>query len=162
MIPDPRQPICSSARTRSRRGIAAVIVVASMAVAGCAADDIELNGGIFNALGVGSGSSTRSEPKVAARAPLVVPPTVQALPQPGVAPEAQAVDVTGWINDPDRKEVVSQAELERQQQAYCREHYELAKARGDNDAEQAAGPLGPCRTSILTAIKKWNEGDDTE
>ena len=24
------------------------------------------------------------------------------------------------------------------------------------------GPLGPCRKSVLTAIKKWNEEDEAE
>ena len=24
------------------------------------------------------------------------------------------------------------------------------------------GPMGPCRKSVLTAIKKWNEDDETE
>jgi len=39
---------------------------------------------------------------------------------------------------------------------------EQAKARGDNDADQASGPLGPCRGSVLSAIKTWTSDDDSE
>lgn len=136
-------------------------VFSSVALAGCSADDVELNGGIFNALGV-SGNAQRSEPKLAARAPIVVPPTLDRLPEPGTAPEAAAMDVTASINDPDRKAQVSRAELERQQAEYCRKNYDMAKAMGDASADNAAGPLGPCRPSVLTAIKTWNQGEPAE
>jgi hypothetical protein len=33
--------------------------------------------------------------------------------------------------------------------------------RGE-EASMVEGPLGPCRPSILTAIKKWNASDDAE
>lgn len=132
-----------------------------LGLGGCSMDDVEFNGGIFNAMGLNNQTKS-AEPKLAERTPLVVPPTTERLPQPGVPLEAQAVDVTAAINDPDRKAVVSREDLQRQQDEYCRKNYELAKAHGDNNADLAAGPLGPCRSSVLSAVKKWNEGEPAE
>ncbi len=146
---------------RIRARIAVLAVATTLALGGCGAGDVELNGGIFDALGVNN-QTQKSEPKLAARTPLVVPPATDRLPQPGLPPEAQATDMTASINDPDRAAVVDRSELERQQAAYCSKHYELAKAHGDNDADQATGPLGPCRTTILTSIKKWTGGETEE
>jgi hypothetical protein len=53
------------------------------------------------------------------------------------------------INDPDRKSVVSEEQLMKQQAEYCKVNYEMAKAHGDNNADLAKGPMGPCRGSIL-------------
>lgn len=132
----------------------------AVAVGGCSMDDVELNGGIFDAVGVGAGQPKSAEPNLAARTPLVVPPSTASLPAPGTPPEATATDVTVALDDPDRKVVVDKAELEKQQTAYCSKHYDTAKASGDASADSIEGPLGPCRASVLTAIKKWNGGED--
>lgn len=128
-------------------------------LAGCAADDVELNGKLFDAVGLNQKSKT-TEPKMVSRAPLVMPPNPERVPEPGLPPEGQAADVAA-LADPDTVKKTNQAELERQQAEYCKVHYELAKAHGDNDADQATGPLGLCRGSVLTAIKQW-QGDDEE
>ncbi len=133
---------------------------AAVLAGGCSLDDVELNGGVFDAFGIGSNQPKSSEPKLAARTPLVVPPSTASLPQPGTPAEAAATDITAALNDPDRTEVVSQAQLQKQQEEYCRKNYEPARAAGDSSAESMAGPLGPCRSSILTAVKKWNGGED--
>ena len=58
------------------------------------------------------------------------------------------------LDDPDKKLQVSQAELERQQSAYCEKNYHDALQRGDQDTALAAeGPLGPCRGSFLNLAK---------
>jgi hypothetical protein len=138
----------------------AVAALVAAAVGGCSLDDVELNGGVFDALGVGANQPKSAEPKLAARTPLVVPPSTASLPQPGTPAEAAAVDVTAAINDPDRKVMVDQAALERQQNEYCRKNYDPARAAGDASADSMEGPLGPCRPSVLTAVKKWNGGED--
>jgi hypothetical protein len=140
----------------------ACVAVLVLATAGCSGDDIQLNGKIFDAVGLNSLGKDRTEPKMAERAPLVLPPSLDRVPEPGKPPEAVANDVTALVDDPDKKAKTSRAELERQQAEYCKKNYELAKARGDNDADQAAGPLGPCRGSVLTAIQKWNKGDSED
>jgi hypothetical protein len=156
----------ASPRDRSTRRVSflctAMAAALGLAVGGCSMDDVELNGGIFNAMGINNAQSKSAEPKLAERTPLVVPPTTQKLPQPGVPLEAQAVDVTASINDPDRMAEVNQEELQRQQDEYCQKNYELAKAHGDNNADLVTGPLGPCRNSVLSAVKKWNQGEAAE
>ncbi len=135
-------------------------VVAAMAIGGCSMDDVELNGGLFDAVGIGANQPKASEPKLAARTPLVVPPSTASLPAPGAPPEALQSDVTVAIDDPDRKMIVTEAEKQKQQDEYCRKNYDPARAAGDASADSIEGPLGPCRPSVLTAVKKWNGGED--
>jgi hypothetical protein len=118
-------------------------------------DDVQFNGGIFNAVGLGDNNKKAGEPQLAQRAPLVVPPSLDRLPAPGEAPAAPQI---AGINDPDAAKKQSQAELEAQQTAYCDKNYRDAGMRGEEVA-MVEGPLGPCRKSVLSAIKKWNETD---
>jgi hypothetical protein len=130
---------------------------AAFAVAGCSMDDVELNGGIFNAVGLSGTGKKSATPQLAERAPLVVPPSLDRLPAPGSVQDQPQLA----INDPDEAKKRSRAELEAQQQAYCDKHYRDAGIRGDEVAH-VEGPLGPCRKSVLTAIQKWNSGDSEE
>ena len=130
-------------------------------LAGCGSDDIAFNGGIFDAVGLSDAGKTKGgDPKLAERAPLVVPPSLDRLPTPGEAPQpAQIAD----IKDPDAQKKLSQAELEAKQAEYCKVNYDQAIAHGDEaTAANAEGPMGPCRKSVLTAIKKWNGEEETE
>jgi len=118
-------------------------------------DDVQLNGGIFDAVGLNDAKKT-ADPKLAERAPLVVPPSLDRLPAPGEAPPPSQI---AGINDPDAAKQKSRAELEKQQAEYCEKNYEDRMRRGE-EVSMVEGPLGPCRKSVLTAIKKWNEGDE--
>lgn len=130
---------------------AALALGVLLAMTGCSMDDVEFNGGLFNAVGIGQKTKSE-EPKMAARSGIVLPPSLERLPAPGEPQQADPPDLA-TLNDPDRKLVVSQAELERQQEEYCRKNYELAKAHGDTTgADLAKGPLGPCRGSILNVM----------
>jgi hypothetical protein len=130
-----------------------------LGLGGCSMGDVELNGGVFDVLGMSPGSQSKgSEPKMTERAPLVVPPTLDRLPAPGE--ETPASPQLAAIQDPDEAKKLSQAELEQQQAEYCRKNYEIPKARGDDSADAATGPMGPCRASVLTAIKKWNSDEE--
>jgi hypothetical protein len=136
----------------------------ALGAAGCSMDDVQFNGGIFDAVGLSDEAKAKSksgDPKLAARAPLVVPPTLDNLPKPGEEPVAPP-GALAEIKDPDVAKQASKKDLERQQAAYCREHYEIPKQRGDDSADSAEGPLGPCRPSVLNAIKNWNSADDGE
>lgn len=138
------------------------VLSCAVALGACSADDVEFNGKIFDAVGLNQKTSTK-EPKLAERAPLVMPPNLERVPDPGT-PDGVGSDVAA-LNDPDARAKTSQKELARQQAEYCKTHYELAKAHGDNDADLASGPLGPCKGSVLTALKKWTEDspeDDDE
>lgn len=130
----------------------------TLALAACGTDDIQLNGGIFDAVGLSDAGKTKaSDPKLAERAPLVVPPSLDRLPAPGEA-SSEPQQIAG-INDPDAAKAKSRAELEKQQAEYCQKNYTDAQIRGE-EASMVEGPLGPCRPSVLSAIKKWNKGDD--
>lgn len=137
--------------------------VALLAVSGCGFDGVQLNGKIFDAVGLNDTSAPK-EPKLAARQPLVVPPGLEALPPPGSGKPNQPELA---VQDVDAKRGVSKAELQRQQEAYCKVNYEDAKARGDATADSASGPLGSCHPSILTGVKNWmasgkGESDDED
>lgn len=145
---------------RARRTLVFVwSVTIGFAVAGCGlgVDDIELNGGVFDALGVGSNSkkAARDDVKLKPRAPLVLPPGVDRLPSPGTSVAAANPELL-TIQDPDQVVVQNKAELEKAQQEYCDKHYEPYA----HNSEFVKGPLGPCRKSVMTAIQKWNSGED--
>lgn len=144
---------------RASRSVLSVVVgVSALFLGGCGGfDGVQLNGKVFDAMGLNSTSST-SDPKLAQRTGLVVPPNTGALPEPGSRPDAEAPDVAA-LQDPDKTQKVSQAEKERQQAEYCKVNYEMAKARGDDNADLATGPLGPCRGSAITALQNWNKGE---
>lgn len=132
-----------------------VPLVAALALSGCGLDDIQLNGKLFDAVGMNNTGSVKKEAKVAERQPLVVPPGLEALPEPGSAGAAQAAGIPD-IQDHDAKRQVSQADLERKQAEYCEIHYHRAKAHGDQNYDLAEGPMGSCRGSVMNAIKKIN------
>ena len=126
----------------------------ALALSACGYDGVELNGKIFDAVGLNTGSTQTAVPKLKERAPLIVPPGLQALPEPG---SGKAAVAELPVQDYDAKKNLSQAEKERQQAEYCDKHYRLAKAHGDESADSIQGPLGPCRGSILSAIGSINK-----
>jgi hypothetical protein len=134
----------------------------ALTVGGCGSDDIQFNGGLFDMVGLSDEAKAKNshgDPKMAERAPLVVPPSMNHLPPPGEGQTAPDGQVAG-VRDVDATKAESQAELERKQVAYCKINYDDAKMRGDEStALNAAGPLGPCRPSVLNSIKKWNASD---
>lgn len=145
---------------RLKRFITCVGLIAlSAAVAGCGfgAGDIELKGGVFDALGVSGAQNTkrRDDVKLKPRAPLVLPPGVERLPSPGTSTAAADPEML-TIQDPDEIKVVDKAALEKAQQEYCDKHYQELQ----HGNEFVKGPLGPCRKSVMTAIQKWNSGSN--
>ncbi len=131
-----------------------------LALGGCGGfDGVQLNGKVFDAMGIGGEGTKSGEPKMAQRTGLVVPPNTEALPVPGSQQDVVAPDVAA-LQDPDKVAAVSQAEKQRQQDEYCKVHYEQAKQRGDDNADLAEGPLGPCKGSVVSALKKWQSGGD--
>jgi hypothetical protein len=148
-------------RSRPARSVLPVLAAClTLGIAGCGSDDIAFNGGIFDAVGLSdAGKAKTGDPRMAERAPLVVPPSLDRLPAPGeAAPSSQIAD----IKDPDEEKKLSQAEMQAKQDEFCKKNYEDPMARGDESVTSVTGPLGPCRKSILTAVKKWNEEDVPE
>jgi len=93
-------------------------LIGVLSLGGCAGDDIQFEGKIFEAVGLDGQFSKREDPIVRERAPIVMPPVAK-LPEPGK--RARVVEDMQWPDDPDEraKRVVSAKELERKK--YCRD-----------------------------------------
>lgn len=136
-----------------------VLAMLALGSAGCGYDGVELNGKIFDAMGV-NGSASREEVKLKRRTDLVIPPATASLPEPGKEPPPQA-DLAE-IQDHDRSKQVNQEELMRRQKEFCDKNYKQAIARGDDTAYSVKGPAGPCHASIFSAISDWNKSDEPQ
>ncbi len=131
--------------------------VMAVALSGCEASDVQLNGKVFDALGMNTSSVDRKAPDVKARAGIVVPPDLSSLPEPGSG-KGQQAELP--VNDYDASRTTSKADLERQQKEYCEKHYDMAKAMGDQDAALIEGPLGRCQKSVLNLIEGGSSSDE--
>ena len=133
--------------------IAGLVASVAAALAGCSADDVQLNGKVFDMMGMNT-SSVKKTPKMADRPSLLVPPDMARLPEPGTA-NAEQPEIAE-VKDYDTTRQTTEADLEKQQAAYCQKHYEDAKVHGDQDAVLASGPLGPCQRSVMSIMKNVN------
>lgn len=129
--------------------------VVAAVLAGCSADDVQLNGKVFDAMGVNTSSTNRDAPELAPRSGLVIPPNLSSLPQPGSGKSGEPA--LAEIQDYDAKRTTSRADLEKQHAEYCAKHYDMARAMGNQDAELVEGPLGRCQKSVLS-LTGWGEG----
>lgn len=145
-----RTSLAGFVRQLVARGMGLAVAATALSLAACAPGEVQLEGKVFDMLGVNA-SSEREAPKLKERNGLVVPPSLARLPEPGKPAESQDT-VLALIDDPDRKKVVDKEKLAEEQAKYCAQVYEPAKARGDPDAESIAGPMGPCRKSALDMI----------
>jgi hypothetical protein len=124
-------------------------------LAGCGGiDGVELNGKIFDALGISAASQTKAEPQMAERAPLVVPPSVTRLPEPGSGQEAQELAA---LRDPEQQKEAAAKERQRLHEAYCRGDVQWKdKAYKPDAAGAPRSPYGPCGVlgSITSNVNK--------
>jgi hypothetical protein len=120
------------------------------------ADGIELNGKLFDAVGISSAAldAKKSEPKLAERAPLVLPPDVNRLPEPGSG-KAPVVQQAAWPDDPEQRKIRQAQERERLHLAYCRGDIQWKDKAFDKEGAGAAAPrspYGPCPTLFGSSI----------
>jgi len=121
---------------------AAVIALAALALGAC--DSVSLEGKLFDWAGI-SGSALdekRRDPKMADRAPLVVPPSVTRLPEPGSG-KTGSEDVAA-LNDPELKKQAAAKERERLHLAYCRGEIKWKERAFDPEKTANRSPYGPC------------------
>lgn len=90
---------------------------AAIALAGCGG--IELEGKVFDAVGLSSKSNTRAEPKLTERAPLIVPPSTAQLPQPGSNPTQVAAADASFPTNPEEIEARKKKELAAKRKEEC-------------------------------------------
>jgi len=98
---------------------AVAVGVSTIALAGCAGTDVQINAPILEAAGINLTSKPTPEPDLEEKPPLVVPPSTEKLPEPGERKVAAAEEE--WPEDPDiiAKRKAEKAEKERER--YCRE-----------------------------------------
>lgn len=127
-------------QTASAAGAAAL---AMLLLSAC--DTVQLEGKVFDWMGI-SGSALderRRDPKMAERAPLVVPPNVTRLPEPGSGKTASE-DVAA-LNDPELRKQAAAKERERLHLAYCRGEIQWKDQAFDPSNPNARrSPYGPC------------------
>lgn len=142
----------------AKLGLVAVLAAALSACGGF--DGVDFNGKIFDAVGLNTGSVKSADPAMKERSPLVVPPNLQGLPQPGSGKVAAQSGDIATVNDHDAIRDVSRADLEKQQSDYCEKNYRKTGPLSDYENDNVAGPLGPCKGSLLTAIKGIGGGSE--
>jgi hypothetical protein len=133
-----------------RQSVRYASLAASIAIAGsfggCGGiDGVELNGKVFDWLGVSSAAmeASKREPKLASRAPLVVPPDVNRLPEPGSG-QIAATDDKNWPTDPEERKQAQAKERERLHLAYCRGEIQWKDRVLNKDDSAPRSPFGPC------------------
>jgi hypothetical protein len=123
---------------------AAAAAAAALTLSACA-DGVQLEGKIFDWMGVSGNAldNQKTEPKMADRAPLVVPPSVTRLPEPGMQQPKES-DLAA-LKDPDHRKKAAAAERERLHLAYCRGEIQWKdKALDPTKAGANRSPYGPC------------------
>jgi len=135
---------------------AAAAVASAFALNGCGGvDGVEFNGKIFDWLGVSDAAQQKVEPKMADRAPLVVPPSVTRLPDPGSGRTSD--EQVAALNDPELRKQAAAKERQRLHEAYCRGDIQWKdKAFKPQDVGANRSPYGTCGVlgNITTGINK--------
>jgi hypothetical protein len=143
-------------RRYPRQVLTAAALACTLALNGCGGvEGVELNGKMFDWLGVSEAAQQKAEPKMADRAPLVLPPNVNRRPDPGSGRTTEQ-DVAA-LNDPDLRKAANAKERQRLHEAYCRGDVQWKdKAFKPQDVGANRSPYGPCGVlgNMTTNINK--------
>jgi len=130
---------------------AGVLFIAVLST-GCGIEGVELNGAVFDYLGVSQAAQSKPrEAKVAERPSIVLPPQLDHLPEPASAP-ASTPNQEAWPTDPEEQKVLAAANLDRQHAEFCREALWKARVESGPEPPPIKGPKGLCNPSILKAL----------
>ena len=152
----------STARISRRLRVGLASAITSAALLGGCADGIEINSPLLDAVGLSTAAlSRKEEPKLQPRAPLVMPPSTQRLPEPGQAePVATAAVDPSWPKDKDAERRATAKDKAARQAEYCRDGSWKEKSmdggRGDYTSERA----GSCST-IFSVMGGWLSGNSS-
>jgi hypothetical protein len=128
---------------RNRIALGGATVLWAVLLGAC--DSVQLEGKVFDWIGI-SGSALdekRRDPKMVERTPLVVPPNVARLPEPGSG-KGTTAEVAA-LNDPELRKQAAAKERERLHLAYCRGEIQWKEKALDNNYTGAnRSPYGPC------------------
>jgi hypothetical protein len=141
-----------------RSGCRLAVGLALLALPGCGGvDGVELNGKVFDAVGLTGALGKKEEPRTEPRAPLVLPPTADRLPEPGEGGAPAPVQTAeAWPNDPDKRRAQGEAAKKQAQAEYCRDGNWKEKALVD---DLALSKEGASCGSIFTALGKTLFGE---
>ena len=152
--------------TRTGTGGVLAAVVAMM-LAGCSGADsgVELNGKIFDAVGLTGVGKKSAEPNLAERAPLVPPPRTDALPAPGSA----TIDAghMAWPDDPDkRRAALAAADKNSKVNKYCTDPMigrpDAERAKRDSECSKETGGLLDTATAWFSTKKDGGAAVSTD
>lgn len=145
-------------RQRTKYVAMAAGLLATLVMGGCS-DGIELNGKVFDWLGVSPAAldAQRREPQVAARPPLVLPPDANRLPEPGSGQAATAGAHMDWPTDPEQRKLAQAKERERLHLAYCRGEIQWKERVLNRDDSAPRSPYGPCPSLFGGMTKNINK-----
>jgi hypothetical protein len=153
--------------TRNGLNLNAKSTVRALALAGCMGyavaaggcggafgfDGVELQGGLFDAMGVsGSGQKRLADKKVDPRPGLVLPPSVDRLPEPVTGSIAAAPAGEAWPVDPEDRRAQNKTAAEKQHREFCERAIQDARMR--NESGVIMGPLGNCQPGLLGGLAK--------
>jgi len=126
-----------------------ICLAAAVVTGGCAGfDGVELQGGVFDAMGLsGSGQKKLSEVKVDARPGLVLPPSTEKLPDPVTGSISAAPQDGSWPVDPEDRRAGNRAELEKRHKAFCERAIQDHRMRGESGV--VMGPMGNCQPGLF-------------
>jgi hypothetical protein len=135
---------------------AAAAVASALALGGCGGiDGVEFNGKVFDWLGISEAAQQKTEPKMVDRAPLVVPPSVTRLPDPGSGRASD--EQVAALNDPELRKQAAAKERQRLHEAYCRGEIQWKdKAFKPDNVGANRSPYGTCGIlgNVTTNINK--------
>ena len=137
----------SFSKTTAKGFLAACAVAATLSLGGCGGvDGVGLNGAVFDWMGISESAMSKksADPKVAERAPLVLPPSTASLPEPGSGRSADTADIN-FPNDPEQKKIADAKKREQEHLAYCRgEKNWQGQVLKPEDPANRKSPYGPC------------------
>lgn len=134
----------------SRLARLAVIGTLCLSMAGCAGTDVELKGGVFDLMGVSGPATKRTDPKLADRPGIVIPPSTASLPAPGEPQAAVALGGEAFPVNPEDARKAQVAGTVDQHKAFCekaRQRYEVGITTTLENS-----PWGACHESVLRNV----------
>lgn len=155
-------------RNHARKIALAAGLAGAAMTGGCSGfDGVELNGKIFDAIGMsGDTFGKKTEPKTQARAPLVLPPDQNRLPEPGSAGNTIQTGALqaepSWPRDPDAQRVAEGSAKQKAQDQFCKDGGNWRQKAMRDEVGATMGPGGKCQGSIFDVISDTVTGKKKE
>jgi hypothetical protein len=136
-----------------RNAAIAAVLGGAVALSGCGSDGVglEVDAPILNAVGLNLSTKKKDDDDLPERAGLVVPPSTEALPQPGSQTSASAAQ--NWPDDPDKRRKREAAEKTAAEEQYCREGRWDSKA-SISEFNKNVGVEQRCQSQLGKALSK--------